>query len=308
MGKTPTVSVLVPVRNGQDFISDCIESLYSQSFQDFEVLVIDNQSVDATRDICEKLLDKRSRFVTNDREPKIAHALNLGIKLSRGKYIARLDSDDVARSDRFERQVNFLEENPEVGIVGSWMGTFGDRRLTWKYPLDDADIKLSILFRSPFGHPSVMFRTSWDHGERGFYDPSYDYAEDWELWSRICQVTVGANLPEPLTLYRMHSGQETKSNEAARAECVSQIVAKYCANLGIPPPSPRPSLRAFIRWWSAVEKYFRAQGSIDRNVVRRNATSHGFILIRQFLREAFGEVRLLSFLLGLRDFLERRTK
>ena len=304
----PKVTALIPVRNGQEFIAACLASLYGQSYQDFEVLVVDNQSSDATRAICAELLDSRSRLVVNHGPPTIADALNLGITLANGEYIARLDSDDIARSDRFQKQVDFLENNPSFGIVGSWMGTIGDRRGVWKYPVSDDEVKISLLYRSAFGHPSVMFRSEWNAGQKGFYDSAFDLAEDWEMWTRISSVTRGANLPEPLTVYRMHDSQETKLNQMGREQCVSIIVSNYCTRLGLPKPPSTMSVGKFFGWWSAIYTTSLETGLFSRKIVRKSAYRHAIILIRRYLRAIAERTGILQTFLYGRNFVERKVR
>lgn len=306
MKRSPRVSVVIPVRNGERFIEESVSSLYSQTYQDFELLIIDNGSTDRTREVCEPMLDKRTRFVGNPGKQTIADALNIGIGLATGDYIARLDSDDVAEPNRLERQVDFLDRNPLVGIVGSWMQTFGERRRVWKYPVMDDDIRLSLFFRSPFAHPAVMFRTFWLNGGKGYYDSSFDLAEDLELWTRICRLWQGANIPQCLTLYRTHPAQATRSQSEERESCVARIVEKYSFELGLRPP-PLNSLVGVAVWWAEFLNNQGSRSAFAGANFRANIVEHSGILCRRILRgvaQAFG---LLDSFLQLRNFFERRV-
>lgn len=304
----PKLSVVIPVKDGAHHIEDCIRSLYAQTFQDFEIVVVDNQSTDLTVSLCKALLDSRGRVVSNPGDPIIAEALNLGIHLASGSYIARIDSDDVARSDRFEKQVKFLDENPDIAIVGSWMQTFGERKAVWKYPETPSGIKISLLYRSPFGHPAVMFRAKWDRGRKGFYDPNFNLAEDLELWSRICAAGRGANLAETLTYYRVHTSQETKSRQTERELCVGKIVAQYCDLLALPRPPAVTSLWNFMPWWFLIAKTAAASGAFDRSLIVASAVRHASILGRQAVRLQFRRLGILSRVLAFRDSVERKVQ
>lgn len=248
-GHTPAVSVVIPVRNGERFIEECLGSLYSQTFQDFEVIVVDNSSSDKTRETCLRVSDDRTRLVEHLGRPSIAQTINAGLEVSRGNYIARLDVDDIARSDRIEKQVDFLEKNPEVAIVGSWVRTFGERRESWKYPLDNPDIRLALFFRSPFAHPSVMYRRVWESGDMVRYDPELDLAEDFELWTRFCISGFAANIPEYLTFYRTHPAQSVNLNLEARRQIVQNAVEVYSRRIGLNYSPPTSSLVSAIVWW-----------------------------------------------------------
>jgi len=306
--KPPKVSVVMPVKNGELFIVGALESLYRQSYQDFEVLIVDNGSEDRTREICERMIDSRTRLIPNSGNLTIADALNLGISLANGEYIARLDCDDLAQPSRFRKQVDFLDSNPDVGIVGSWMKCFGERRKSWKYPQKDTAIRLSILFRSPFGHPSVMFRAAWEGGNKGFYDPLFDFAEDLELWTRICSEWRAANIPEFLTFYRTHPRQATKSNLLEREDSVRRILDIYRARMALPPPPTGASPAAFVRWWRLMSARRQELSEVKAAEIWTLAGQHYSKLLRAFLRKVLIKVGLIESYYSARNLVERSLR
>lgn len=286
VGQKVRVSVVIPVRNGGEYIEEALLSLYSQSFQDFEVIVVDNGSTDNTRQVCTRVFDSRSRLLSNSGRASIAESLNLGMEHSRGDYIARLDSDDMARPDRLGLQVEFLDRNPEVGIVGSWVRTFGERNSIWKYPVASGDIRLSMFYRSPFAHPAVMFRRLWPNGKCVRYDPVYDYSEDLELWTRFCLCGPTANIPEPLTLYRTHSSQATRTNLPERERLVRQIVTKYSDEIGILSPEAPATFGRAVVWWDNILNASHGAAFFEGAHIKARRREHLFLLARAFVRRA----------------------
>jgi len=264
----PTVSVILPVWNGQSFVADAIASVLLQSFKDFELLVLDDGSDDNSLEICQQFTDPRIRVISHPERQGIVKTLNRGIAISAGKYIARIDSDDLAVSSRFEKQIQFLEAHSDYGLVGSWMETFGERKTTWKYPTGDTSIRLAMLFNSPFGHPSVMFRKDWERGAPGYYDEEFAYAEDFEYWVRISALWKCENLPEVLTLYRTHPSQSTKSDAQGRADCVQRILALQHQALGLKTLPLLPRTMFERRWWSDFEESANVRSQFSLALIR----------------------------------------
>ena len=120
-----TVTVLMPVYNGEMYLREAIDSILHQTFTDFEFLIINDGSTDNSETIILSYDDSRIRYEKNDSNLKLIATLNKGIELAKGKYIVRMDADDISIPDRIEKQVAFLEKNPDVGICGSWFTAFG---------------------------------------------------------------------------------------------------------------------------------------------------------------------------------------
>ena len=202
---TPTVSVVLSVRNGGNDLPQALETILNQSFVDFELIAINNGSTDGTADYLDSIGDPRVR-VFHQADAGLAAALNRGISLSRGRYIARQDHDDLADPSRVEKQVRFLNAHPEHALVGTraeiWVGNKPTSRFH-DHPTEDEELRFGLLFNNPFVHSSVMIRKA-ALDEVGSYttDRSRQPPEDYELWSRIARRYRVANLPERLTVYR----------------------------------------------------------------------------------------------------------
>ncbi|MDH2917875.1 MAG: glycosyltransferase [Sideroxydans sp.] len=203
--KLPCVTVILPIYNGQSYLESAINSVLQQSYSDFELVIINDGSVDDSVSIVESFSDSRIRFYQQQNQG-LAATLNKAIGLARGKYIARQDQDDVYFPNRLQKQVDFLEQNVDVAMVGAaaeiWVGNERTDRLL-KHPTDDASIRFGLLFDNYFVHSSVMLRRSVLEGVGGYSeDKARQPPEDYELWSRLMRMHKLANLPEVLMAYR----------------------------------------------------------------------------------------------------------
>lgn len=205
MSSDPTVSVVLSVRNGGADLPFALDTILKQSFVDFELIAVNNGSKDGTREFLDRITDPRVR-VFHQEDMGLAAALNRGISLARGRYIARQDHDDLADPSRLSKQVAFLDANPEHALVGTraeiWIGDTPSGRFH-DHPTEDQILRFDLLFNNPFVHSSVMMRKS-ALDRVGVYttDPARQPPEDYELWSRISRHYRVANLPERLTVYR----------------------------------------------------------------------------------------------------------
>jgi glycosyltransferase involved in cell wall biosynthesis len=200
----------MPVFNGLPFLADAIESILSQTFQDFELVIVDDGSRDGTREILKQYAgrDRRINLVLNDTNVGVAEALNTGIRICRGQYIARMDADDLALPERLQLQVEFMDRSPEIGVCGTWFTTFGHETVTFEHPVGDDEIKVHhLLHNAAICHPTAFVRRSVLLESRIQYRPEEVPAEDLWLWIRLGFVTRFANLPRTLLLYRTHANQ-----------------------------------------------------------------------------------------------------
>lgn len=211
---SPVLSIILPVYNGQQYVAEAINSILSQSYKDFELIILDDGSSDGSAAIIEKFNDSRIRSYQHSNKG-LAATLNRGISLARGDYIARQDQDDVSFLARLEKQIAFLDANPSVGMVGAsaeiWVGHERTKRLL-SHPADDAVLRFGLLFDNYFVHSSVVMRRAVLDKVGGYCeDRSRQPPEDYELWSRIMRKYKVANLPDVLMAYREVPGSMSRT-------------------------------------------------------------------------------------------------
>jgi len=225
---TPTVSVVMSVFNGERFVAEAIESILNQTFRDFEFIIVNDGSTDGSADILARYQEADVRIIlhhhTNQGQ---VPSLNIACGLARGRYLARIDADDIALPERFERQVAYLEQNPPVALVGSlvkFIDASGRELTTIPFPTDDKGIKswLFELHLVPFSHPTLVFRTEAFRAVKG-YRTIFAPAEDYDLLIRIAERWQLSNLPERLVEMRRHVHSLSFSNP--RQQVISILIA-----------------------------------------------------------------------------------
>jgi glycosyltransferase involved in cell wall biosynthesis len=203
----PTVTVLICAYNGEAFIAEAIESVLTQTFQDFEIIVVDDASTDGTAQAVKRFKDGRIRRLVNEKNLGHAGSLNRGMAEAVGEYVAILDCDDRCFPTRLERQTAFLDDNPEYVLCGSWSRTFGSWDLERRYPTDYEALRASLLFECPIVTPSVMFRREMVRDAGMAFDSSCPLAFDYKFWIEASRHFPIANLEEFLVAYRLHPAQ-----------------------------------------------------------------------------------------------------
>ena len=207
------VSLVIPVYNSQKYLEECIRSILMQTYSDWEALFINEfGSDDGSREIILNYAkkDKRIKLIQNDFKLGLAQSLNRGFQIAKGNYIARLDADDIAYSTRLERQVEFMEQNPNIGVCGTYQKHFG-KGVDWihKPPTTIENCRANLLFGCDICHSTLMIRKEIFISNNLFYDNKF-LAEDFELWSRAVAVTNFINIPEVLGGYRL--GEDNITN------------------------------------------------------------------------------------------------
>ncbi|MDR2906222.1 MAG: glycosyltransferase [Helicobacteraceae bacterium] len=219
----PKISVIMPCYNGQNFVAEAIDSILSQTFDDFELLIIDDGSTDKSADVILSFKDKRIRYIKNEKNIGLIKTLNKGLDLSNGEYVARMDADDISYPERFAMQTKLLDDNHDVVMCGTWINFFN-------YPPRAGDghhateiTYLSILSGWCINHPTVMFRKSVLDSNGLRYDESYPSAEDYELWSRMIRFGRIVNIPQVLLDYRWHNNNISVVKESQMKETVARV-------------------------------------------------------------------------------------
>lgn len=214
----PKISVLMPVYNTEEiFLREAIESILNQTYADFEFLIIDDGSTNNTEDIILSYKDERIKYIKNEQNIGLIKTLNKGINLAQGEYIARMDSDDISLPERFAKQVKFLDENPDIDVLGTWFQCLPSGRIVETSP-KDKDIKEHLLVNSnDIGHPTVMIRRATIIKYELKYDENALYVEDYALWLSLIDKIKFANLTEVLLNYRIHGNNVCNKNATAQS-------------------------------------------------------------------------------------------
>lgn len=239
------VTVLMPIYNGEKYLKEAIDSILNQTFSNFEFLIIDDGSNDETISIIKSYSDSRIRLVQNEKKLKLAATLNKGLDLALGEYIARMDCDDISLPERLDEQVAFMDNHPDVGICGTWF-EFTDFGQIIKWPEQHDEIKAQLFYNTALGHPTVMMRTDIMRQYGLYYDVSYGYSEDYELWTRLSRVTKLANIPKVLLKYRIHHGQASYIHHGDERVLVNLIRLNQLKELGLIPAPNETELHLTI--------------------------------------------------------------
>lgn len=198
----------MPVYNCEQFVTQAIESILSQTFADFELIIIDDGSTDKSLTAIRAINDARIIVVSHTHNKGLVARLNEGINISRGQYIARMDQDDWAFSERLAKQVVFLDTHPEYGLCGTHVVYVGDHAGSKPVMgVTDDELRCNFMFNNAFAHATVMIRKSVLDEFSLRYDQSYYAAEDYKLWLDIAERAKIYNVPEVLLKYRQHDGQ-----------------------------------------------------------------------------------------------------
>lgn len=208
---TIEISVIMSVYNAEDFLDESIQSILNQTFKDFEFIIINDGSSDTSLQIIEKYKDNRIVLISRENRG-LVESLNEGLVIAKGKYIARMDADDISFPKRLEEQYDFMEKNPNIGVSGTWVEVFGKTVPNYigRYSCWNKMIKAELLFSSPFAHPSVIIRRKVLAKYNLSYNGECLHAEDYELWYQCSKVTELANLPHVLLRYRIVSNSITR--------------------------------------------------------------------------------------------------
>ncbi len=200
------ISVIMSAHNEEQHVSRATESILNQTFNDFEFIIINDGSLDKTYEIIKRLAekDKRIRIISHEKKEGLAKSLNDGIKIAQGKYIARMDADDISLPERLQKQVEFMEKNPQTGAIGSCyqeVDESGNILPRKQNPQSWKDIKKALFFYNPISHPTTMMRKEILE-KAGTYDETFPTSQDYELFSRIARFSELRNYDEVLLIRR----------------------------------------------------------------------------------------------------------
>ena len=252
--KISLISVIMPVYNEERYLDNSIKSILKQTYQNLELLIINDNSNDNTLKVAQKYTsDPRVRIFTVKKKIGIAKCLNFGIKKSNGFYIARMDADDWSYEDRFEKQVNFLEQNPQIGVLGGAIEVMDESLSNIHFKRDyfqeDSNLKDLIFRQSPFAHPCLIFRR--EVVADNIYNEKFSPTEDYDLYFRIGNDYKFANLKDIILKYRLSSTQASNL-EAKRQQLLTLYIRlKALVEYGYK-PKPSDVIYSFLQLMSIL--------------------------------------------------------
>lgn len=253
--KPPLVTVLMPVFNCAKYLDEAIQSVLNQTFNNFELLIINDGSTDKSANLVKKYKDRRIRFVNNKKHQGLVSVLNQGLRLVRGKYLARMDGDDISVTIRLEKQVKFMDTHPQIDICGTWFEVFGpdSHRRVYTRPLDPVTCKASLLFTDPVCHASAIMRTAILKRYHLRFDPNFRHLEDYEFFNRAAAYLNFGNIGEVLYLYRYHDKRTGEVYKREQKYQMKRVIKIYLKKLGIASPEKYINLH-----WSILTGRYKA--------------------------------------------------
>ena len=229
----PKVSIIMPVYKTAPYLREAMDSMLSQTFTDFELIVLDDCSPDNAEEILDTYDDPRIVRYKGEKNVGLSNVLNVGMEMAKGKYIARMDSDDVSLPNRLQVQVDYLEQHPEIDLVSVGMQLFGAKEEVWIREKDPEKVKINALFHSPVLHASSVWRKESFKKNGLRFIQNMVPAEDYDLWTRaLLKGLKLVNLPDLLYKYRIHDAQATLQTEKSAEKC--RIVQQNYLKIALP--------------------------------------------------------------------------
>ena len=261
----PEVSVVMPVYNGERYLSESVESILNQTFENFEFIIIDDGSSDHTQEIIRNYQAKDSRviLVTNDENIGLTKSLNKGLALARAEYLARMDADDVCLPQRLERQISYMSAHPEIGVLGTNKRTIDSEGSCLKegtpIPILPGFVGWMLLFHNQVVHSSQMIKKQYLDIVKG-YDVSRQTAQDYDLLVRLSAIAKISNLDEVLILFRLHASSVSSIKAEEQRETSYHIRQEAIRRLtGINPT---------IAELKVIDQYYSNDKAIAQNSMR----------------------------------------
>ena len=245
----PFLSVIMPVYNAGDFVAQAIQSILGQSYEDFELIIINDGSSDNSKAVIKSYDDNRIKYFENEKNSGIVFSRNKGLKLAKGEYIGMFDADDIAYPEKFEEQINFLEQNKDFGMVGSWAKFINEegKRLpgSWKLKASPDMIPAIMLFKNYFLQSAVLYRKECI--SKFSFRVGFDILEDYLIWLEIIGEYKAWNLQKYLVDYRVHGGGVTKKHSKEKLEKEKKVFRIQLMELGIDASDHELDLHMLIR-------------------------------------------------------------
>jgi glycosyltransferase involved in cell wall biosynthesis len=245
----PELSIVMPLYNSEKFVGKAVESLLSQSYGDFELIIVNDCSTDGSMEALKQFNDRRISILHNQTNQGIVFSRNKGLEAASGAFIAPFDSDDVALPDKFKLQIDFLKKHANYGLIGSWVQMIDEHGIllkkSWKLNAKPEQIPAILFFRNYFVQSAVTMRQ--EAIPKQGYRKGYDLVEDWMMWHEIAAKYPVWNLPEYLVKYRVHQ-QGNSQNDPAQLSMKDKLMFEYLfQNLGLHPANNDFELYSLIK-------------------------------------------------------------
>ena len=232
----PKISVIMPAYNAEKYIKKAIDSILEQTFGDFELIILNDASKDASEQIILSYTDARIVYVKNEKNLGVAGTLNRGLEMVRGEYIARMDADDIALPDRLKKQAALLDGDPSLVACGTQLESFCDDAeiaTGFHFPVTKEEAGAMLVLHPSVAHPTVMMRASVLQQNNLNYDLRYEGTEDFALWWELSKYGTIVSMNEVLLRYRIHAAQATKTASPERIAVFRKFAAKRLEDLGV---------------------------------------------------------------------------
>lgn len=297
--RTPKVTVLMPVYNGEKYLKDAIESILWQDYSDFELLIVNDGSTDQSEKIILSFSDKRIRLVNNGSNIGLVNTLNKGLELAEGEYVARMDCDDISAKNRLSVQVNYMEANTNVAACGSFYYLLlNGKKALADFPIHQDEMNCFLIFNCPIAHPTVILRMSVIRNQKMKYRPEFLHAEDYDFWSRLTEVASIANVKDALLDYRVHPNQITQNErlQSDKNKSLNAIRLRHLNLLGLHPTQEEMEIHHIVSdGRKAIDEKMVVNAEtwllkiIDQNILQKklNTDYLGKIVMERWLRFCF---------------------
>lgn len=225
----------------EEYLRTAIESVLNQTYSNFEFIIIDDYSTDNSLEIIKTYKDERIVIIENKENLGITKSLNRGLAIAKGEYIARMDADDIGLPEKFSKQIEYLENNPQVAVCGTGVELFGDgadvhkEKIVCKTIPEKNEFQIRLLFGNHINiiHPTAMFRHSVLIENNIKYDEHYRFAQDYRMWVSCSRIGECANVPEILFKYRIHKKAVSSDKKETQNDCAKMIMAEQLSWLGL---------------------------------------------------------------------------
>ncbi|MFA6554492.1 MAG: glycosyltransferase [Candidatus Paceibacterota bacterium] len=272
------ISVILPVHNGEQYVGQAIQSILDQTYKNFELLILISATTNKeSLDVINSFNDNRIRLIFRTADDNLPKALNLGIKEAKGEYIARMDADDISLPKRLEKQVEFMNSHPEVGLCGSWCKSFGYGKSTVnKVYTNPEDIRASLLFNTSLIHPSVMIKKSLFDKFCLSYNENLNHGEDYDLWSRCTNFFHVANIDKVLLKYRIHDKSTSQIFKKETSDVATNIRLRLLNKIDLKPSEEEIRLHNSIlpKEYQTIKSFIEKEDIWLSKIISQNIKSN----------------------------------